>query len=273
MHCDFSLLTEYSRLKELLKYQILDTPRESDFDNLVKLAANIFNVPVAAITFIDKHRQWVKASVGITICETDRQNAICNYTIRQEKITEIEDLSSDPRFNQLSYVQGGPSYRFYAGIPLVTHTGYPIGVFCLVHTRPHRLNNEEKVLLEAFAKAAMIQVEISLKSTEFNNIMEVKKRVLGIISQCSNLTASNSLVWQQADQQDAGDPLNAPDLEVLYDMLKKEAHTTNGLLNDMKKNKRMQLYKAIDKLQDIHFKQTVQNCLHQIEPDILQAGN
>src|SRR5881227_823128 len=98
MHTFVSLTSECQRIKELLSFQILDTPNEREFDNLVKIVARVFDTPVAAITFLDEKRQWVKASVGLNFCETDRKYAVCNYTIRQYAITEVPDMSMDKRF-------------------------------------------------------------------------------------------------------------------------------------------------------------------------------
>src|SRR4051812_22784410 len=134
-----SLTSESKRIKELLSFQILDTPNEREFDNLVKVAAQIFNTPIAAITFVDEKRQWIKASVGLNICETARKHAVCNYTIRQDSITEITDMSTDKRFSSFPFVAGAPFCRFYAGIPLKTESGYLIGVLCLMDTKTRSL--------------------------------------------------------------------------------------------------------------------------------------
>jgi hypothetical protein len=46
-------MSEVTRLKTLQSYQILDTPPEDDFDDLVRLAAQICATPIATVTFID----------------------------------------------------------------------------------------------------------------------------------------------------------------------------------------------------------------------------
>lgn len=53
------------RLAALHGYEILDTPRESDFDELVSLAASICDAPISVMNLIDSHRQWFKAEVGL----------------------------------------------------------------------------------------------------------------------------------------------------------------------------------------------------------------
>ena len=53
------------RLKSLYRYGILDTPKEDEFEKLVRLVCEVFDVPIAAISFVDRERQWFKAEVGL----------------------------------------------------------------------------------------------------------------------------------------------------------------------------------------------------------------
>jgi hypothetical protein len=58
------LSSEAQRLDVLHSYEILDTPETKEFDNLVTLAAQICEVPIAKINFIDDKRAWSKANYG-----------------------------------------------------------------------------------------------------------------------------------------------------------------------------------------------------------------
>src|SRR3954463_14703300 len=89
---------EKERLQELFSYKILDTPIEEEFEDLVQIAVNMFDVPMAYITFIDANRQWMKARRGLDICEVNRELSVCNYTLLQNQVLEIEDLQQDERF-------------------------------------------------------------------------------------------------------------------------------------------------------------------------------
>ena len=60
---------------------ILDTANETDFDDLVKLAAMIFQVPIATVTIVDSHRQWFKAAVGLAVKETSREISFCTHAL------------------------------------------------------------------------------------------------------------------------------------------------------------------------------------------------
>lgn len=49
------------RVSTLHSYDILDTAREAEFDDVVHLIARICDVPFAVINFIDTDRQWFSA--------------------------------------------------------------------------------------------------------------------------------------------------------------------------------------------------------------------
>src|SRR5258705_12059920 len=74
---------EKQRLAALARYDILDTPPEKNFDEIVVLAAHVCDTPIALIVLIDRDRQWFKASVGVRVKESPREFAFCAYTIVQ----------------------------------------------------------------------------------------------------------------------------------------------------------------------------------------------
>jgi hypothetical protein len=49
---------EEYRLGALRSYGILDTPREIDFDEVVKVASAVCGTPISVINLIDQGRQW-----------------------------------------------------------------------------------------------------------------------------------------------------------------------------------------------------------------------
>ncbi len=76
-------INEKERLAELYRYELLDTPYEKEFDDIVQLAAHICQAPIAAISLIDSNRQWLKASIGTAPKEITRDLSFCSYTILQ----------------------------------------------------------------------------------------------------------------------------------------------------------------------------------------------
>ncbi len=80
------LKSEARRLAELRGHEILDTAPEEAFERAVRMAAQIFQVPVSTVTFVDEFRQWFKASVGMPFRESPRQHSYCALTILREGV-------------------------------------------------------------------------------------------------------------------------------------------------------------------------------------------
>uniref|UniRef100_UPI00226AD7E9 GAF domain-containing protein n=1 Tax=Sphingomonas sp. GM_Shp_2 TaxID=2937380 RepID=UPI00226AD7E9 len=90
--------TEADRLAELESYAILDTSREAEFDDIARLAADVFEAPMAVVNLVAGDRQWFKAEVGIGACELPLDASICAHAIRQPGLFIVPDLAQDPRF-------------------------------------------------------------------------------------------------------------------------------------------------------------------------------
>ena len=151
---------EQLRLAEIHRYEILDTPPENDFDDLVKLAALIFKVPISTVTIVDEHRQWFKAAVGLDVPETPRDISFCTHAIELEQPLVVEDTAKDPRFSANPLVLGAPHLGFYAGIPLRTSENYAIGTFCIMDQAPRQFSKAELEILRVLANQAMKLLEL-----------------------------------------------------------------------------------------------------------------
>lgn len=126
---------EAARLDALYQYEILDTPCEAVFDDIAYLAAQISNTPIALINFIDRNRQWFKASIAWTVPELPRHVGFCSHTILQPELLIVPDACQDSRFANNLLVTREPHIRFYAGVPLITPAGQAIGTLCVMDQR------------------------------------------------------------------------------------------------------------------------------------------
>jgi len=119
---------EEKRLDDLRSYAIMDSETEEDFDNLTKLAAQICGTSVSLVSLVDDRRQWFKSHHGTDQRETPREIAFCAHAINEaDKIFVVEDASQDERFYDNPLVTGDANVQFYAGVPLVSEKGYPLG--------------------------------------------------------------------------------------------------------------------------------------------------
>lgn len=153
---------EDARLAALDAYDILDTPAESGFEDIVLLASQACRTPVALISLIAKDRQWFKARIGFDPCETPLSQSVCAHALGRDGILVIPDLTLDPRTRDNTLVTGTPEIRFYAGAPLYTREGFAIGTLCVIDTvpRPEGLNARQQATLSALARQVMVQLEL-----------------------------------------------------------------------------------------------------------------
>ncbi|MBD1877101.1 EAL domain-containing protein [Nodosilinea sp. FACHB-131] len=151
---------EAARLAALARYELLDTAPEAAFDDLVQLATQIGQTPIALMSLIDDHRQWFKAKVGLTATETPRQWAFCAHAILQSQPLIIENALLDERFAQNPLVVGEPHIRFYAGFPLITAQGYRLGTLCVIDQQPRQLDSAQLEALGILSRQVVAQLEL-----------------------------------------------------------------------------------------------------------------
>ena len=150
------------RQAELASYAILDTAAEAEFDDIVRVASETCGMPVSLISLLDSDgdRQWFKAETGFGQSETPLSQSICAYTVRQDDVFEIEDLTRDARTAANPLVTGGPKVRFYAGAPLRTPDGVALGALCVLDTKPNRLTPSQAFVLRTLAHQVVTTLEL-----------------------------------------------------------------------------------------------------------------
>jgi len=148
------------RLDALRSYGILDTPREADFDEVVKVTSAICGTPISVINFIDNGRQWFKAEVGLGVRETPIDSSICAHAILQSDLLIVPDTTLDHRFCDNPLVVSEPGLRFYAGALLKTAEGFPLGTVCVLDFKPRELDDTQKSFLRLMASQVMKLLEL-----------------------------------------------------------------------------------------------------------------
>lgn len=135
------------RQQALDDLDLLDTPAELYLDTLVRLTRELFGVDTVLISLVDRDRQWFKARTGLDIAETPRNISFCGHVVAARCPLVVEDAQQDPRFSDNPIVVGAPFVRFYAGQPLYSRNGQPIGTLCLMHPQPRGLDPAERLRL------------------------------------------------------------------------------------------------------------------------------
>ncbi|WNG40970.1 PAS domain S-box protein [Archangium violaceum] len=187
---------EEKRLQALLRYGILDTPPESEYDDIVQLAARMCGVPIALVSLIDKDRQWFKANVGLPgVTETERCISFCTFAIEQEHVFVVEDATKDSRFCNNPLVSEAPFIRFYAGAPIQSEDGYNLGTLCVIDREPHAFGEEQRRNLLALKRQVelLLRLRLQVKQTQERNrqLMESSGDAVFLLDEAGRVLEAN----------------------------------------------------------------------------------
>jgi GAF domain-containing protein len=171
-------IEENERLSELYRYEILDTPREDDFDKITLLASRICKTPISILSFVDRTRQWAKSIVGLKNMPEDRNAAFCSHAILNNKVFEVRNALRDKRFADNPLVKQNPKIRFYAGMPLVTARGYKLGALCVIDTVPRRLTKVQAFALKVLSWQTVKLMELRMRNKEISHTLEMQQRII-----------------------------------------------------------------------------------------------
>lgn len=171
-HTDALSTNEAARLAELYRYEILDTPTEAEFDDFTRLAAHICQTPMAAISLVDRDRQWFKSEIGIGVRETPLDMSFCKHAIAQKGLFVVPDTNLDERFRCNPLVTGKPHLRFYAGATLKSNEALPLGTLCVLDIQPRQLTEAQGEALSILARQIMTALELRQSRNRLHNTIE-----------------------------------------------------------------------------------------------------
>ncbi|MBS7539500.1 putative bifunctional diguanylate cyclase/phosphodiesterase [Ancylobacter lacus] len=126
--------TEEARLEALQAFNVAGVEGSSTLEEITRLAADIFGMPRAWVSFVERDRQWLVSRTGVDIKETPRSSSFCSHTVQGDVPLVVPDIDRDPRFRDMEQI--GTRLRFYAGAPLISAHGHRIGALCVGDTAP-----------------------------------------------------------------------------------------------------------------------------------------
>jgi C4-dicarboxylate-specific signal transduction histidine kinase len=150
---------EADRLNELKFYEIMNTPSESRFDDLVSIASQVCDVPMAMISLVDEQRVWFKARLDFDASEIPREHAFCAHALLDDDLFVVSDATVDARFRENPFVTGPPYIHFYAGAPVITASGRRLGTICIIDQKERVLSPLQRRTLQLLAKQTMNLIE------------------------------------------------------------------------------------------------------------------
>ena len=119
------------------------------YDDIVRLAVMLCDVPAAAVTILDRDAQWFMAEQGLGIASLPRGSTLCERAVLGDGVYEVADI--DPNRAGPLRIHGEPP-GFYAGIPLLGPENKVIGTLCVLDTRPRTLTATQREGLTLLAR-------------------------------------------------------------------------------------------------------------------------
>ncbi|MBF59864.1 GAF domain-containing protein [Halomonas sp. FeN2] len=186
MHAPDTPHNETQRLAALHTLQVLDTPQDTAFERLTQLARDLFDVPIALVSLVDKERQWFKSHLGLDVCETNRAFSFCAHAIAHDAPLMIADTHKDERFADNPLVIDSPRIRFYAGYPLRPLDDMAIGTLCIIDQKPRQFSERDLKLLGSLAGQAeeLLRLhKLQLELTHTAHQMHKEQKLLKVLHQ------------------------------------------------------------------------------------------
>jgi PAS domain S-box-containing protein len=183
---------DHQRVEVLKSFNILHTPPEKSFNNIAKLSAQFFDLPIAFISFVDTDHIFIKAAVGLgtTVNNTPRTESLCTVAILNDKITVIDDFEHiDPCLGADPVFIAELGFKFYAAAPITTPDGFRIGTVTVVGFEPRKFSEKDALILEHMATIVMDEIVLRVKG-----IKEAEQNLLDAVDQAKRNFSSKSLL-------------------------------------------------------------------------------
>ena len=163
---------EAARISSVNRFKEFDFDLDKNLDGILRLAADIYETPVAFITLIDEHDQWFKVKRGFEVFKMPRATSFCTHAIMHQDVMIVPDALLDNRFTKNPLVANAPNIRFYAGAPLAANDGQNIGTLCVMDTETKVIGENKRLHLAILAKQAIHLMELELTYKLLNEKMQ-----------------------------------------------------------------------------------------------------
>jgi PAS domain S-box-containing protein len=169
--------SEAERLKSLLEYDILDTPPDPAFDEIVRVAAQVTGAPYAYLGFVDANRLWFKSRLGIATPELPRAQTACQFTILDSDPLLIPDAASDARLPVTGVHLGRNLHcRSYLGAPLQAMGG-AVGTLAVLSPLPNAFTEEHASILGVLARQVVTRLEYAIHARIQDRAIRSRQRI------------------------------------------------------------------------------------------------
>ncbi|MDB5706372.1 MAG: histidine kinase [Sphingomonas bacterium] len=129
-------IDDAARAETIAAHNIESLHGSDGLKQITDFAAALCEAPVALVNLVEQRRQTFIARTGYDAPEGRAETSFCAVAMLEPEIMVVPDATRDPRFADNPQVTGAPFIRFYAGAPLLSDDGIPLGSLCVIDTAP-----------------------------------------------------------------------------------------------------------------------------------------
>ena len=127
---------ESQRRAVLAEYDFEGIQDDPELRAITDFAAKLCEAQTCLVSLVGTNEQHFVARTGLEATGTPRGQSFCQHAMVDNRVMVVNDASQDPRFVANTLVTGPPYIRFYAGAPLISEEGAPLGALCVIDSEP-----------------------------------------------------------------------------------------------------------------------------------------
>ena len=168
---------ELLRAEALDHYEAILGMPDPSMAEITAMAAELCGTPLGGISLLGPDAIYFQARVGPGPSRMARGRMPCELCIRGEGVYEITDARYHADFRPDGIMIAGRAFRFYAGAPLVTVSGVPIGCLFVQDSVPHTLTEKQKKSLVILSRQIINRFELNARVRLMDREGRVRQRV------------------------------------------------------------------------------------------------
>ena len=170
---------------------------DPELEAIARFAAKLCEAPTALVTVVEAEHQRFLARTGLDAETTPRSTSFCAHAMLQSEAMVVPDAREDERFTDNPLVTGEMGLRFYAGQPLISEEGAPLGALCIIDTkpRPEGLSDLQREGLAVLAQSVMRRLAQRRLGKHVNRTLEKNERELRRM-----IDSVPGIAWRADDQ-------------------------------------------------------------------------
>ncbi|MFO7820536.1 MAG: PAS domain-containing protein [Lentisphaeria bacterium] len=171
------------REKMLRRYRVTSSRSRRVFDDMVRLAAEFCNMPMADIGFFDRENFHIAFSIGHDVSAISRDETPAMQVLQERQTVIVNDTADNVEVRELLTAIYPGNTGFYAAIPLFTPDNYLIGVVEFFDYSPRYLTPSQEHALQILTGQVMNQLELLRSERERKAAATMQKSIKGISPQ------------------------------------------------------------------------------------------